>query len=178
MPATSELIPMFSFLPDEVTPTHLLSGFPYVWILWILLNFPHQLLAQNCVTQTCLLLGFFPGVHCDLTIMIVSLDVHQRRCPYKWPAPSHNTDLYWSSLVLIVYVMWLKKYIYNIYIYNSYLLTRSRQDDVPALSAIEEQEQAIFTFAKPLILMNFDSFGPTWGVQHWQLTDAFLSNKL
>ena len=57
--------------------------------------------------------------------------------------------------------MWLKKYIYNIYIYNSYLLTRSRQDDVPALSAIEEQEQAIFTFAKPLILMNFGSFGPT-----------------
>ena len=76
-------------------------------------------------------------------------------------------------------------------LYNSYLLTRSRQD-VPALSAIEEQ--AIFTFAKllgcqnldfrmtrlldeiadqlaslgvlPWILMNFDLFGQTcWAQQ-------------
>ena len=59
-------------------------------------------------------------------------------------------------------------------LYNSYLLTRSQQDDVPALSAIEEQ--AIFTFAKLLGCQNLqfrmtrlldeiaDQVAVTWGL--------------
>ena len=59
-------------------------------------------------------------------------------------------------------------------LYNSYLLTRSRQDDVPALSAIEEQ--SIFTFAKLLRCQNLefrmtrlldtiaDQVAVTWGL--------------
>ena len=140
------------------------------WLIpWSFTDISLQVLAQTCLIPTCLRPSSSPVVHDDLIPMIV----------FGRPTTSVSIQMnpaiaQYCPVLVIVTFHCLCHVVEELC--NSYLLTCSRQDDVPAPSF--NGEQAIFTFAKPLILMNFDSFGPTWGVQHWQLTDAFLSNKL
>ena len=103
--------------------------------------------------------------------------------------PSHNTNLCWSSVLFIVYVMWLKSY-------TTPILTRSRQMMYPLSVPLRN---------RPFSLLQSYLDATTWnsvwqdflmksqikllplgvllwmlmsGIQHWPLIDASLLNKL